>query len=289
MSSIVEEAGGVDSGQAVTSEVRQRIIEWCGQYGLLGILHQRVETVIFPPRVIQADSGSFDIWQGELIRTPGGWQSRGEEHLETEPQEYHPREPGVWWHPISSLDITREEFETGWGRFFPSVTADDFSDVEVLPDAPTFFEQYQEPLRDFLEAAAELTVPILALGRRTKDETAPRENAIVALACLSGIASATRSRFRLTSDGEILEHWVAPNLLSALAMKALRDMAGGHEFLRCENHKCRGLFTSRAYQARYCSTRCRGTVNKRVQRRNKHVRRKTQPPNGRAVNRRKPR
>ncbi len=45
-----------------------------------------------------------------------------------------------------------------------------------------------------------------------------------------------------------------PSLLSALAMMAAQDLAGGSRILRCA--ACASLFVTSAYQAKYCSLQC---------------------------------
>ena len=58
--------------------------------------------------------------------------------------------------------------------------------------------------------------------------------------------------------------WRAKSLLTSCAMMAYLDLVAGKRVLACE--VCDKPFVSGAYQARYCSERCRNTALKRAYR-----------------------
>ena len=65
----------------------------------------------------------------------------------------------------------------------------------------------------------------------------------------------------LPSDGVLRQEWLSTSLLGTLAMMVLLDLTERRRILTCE--KCGGVFVTKAYQARYCSDRCRFTAQKR--------------------------
>ena len=65
----------------------------------------------------------------------------------------------------------------------------------------------------------------------------------------------------LPSDGVLRQEWLSTSLLGTLAMMALLDLTEQRRILTCET--CGGVFVTKAYQARYCSDRCRFTAQKR--------------------------
>lgn len=63
------------------------------------------------------------------------------------------------------------------------------------------------------------------------------------------------------ADGRVVQVAHSPSLTGHLAFMASLDLAEGWRMLDCRN--CRVPFLTRAYQARYCSDRCRNAAQKR--------------------------
>jgi hypothetical protein len=68
-------------------------------------------------------------------------------------------------------------------------------------------------------------------------------------------------RLWITSHMTLDYYWGFPSLISSLAMMVVQDMVEQRRIRFCE--ACGVLFLSSAPQARYCSTRCRNTAEKR--------------------------
>ena len=95
-----------------------------------------------------------------------------------------------------------------------------------------------------------------------------RPNAVdddaLAIHALNAYVSTVRWCLAPTQDG-MVQRWASPSFFASLAMMILQDVAGKTRPRICRT--CGRVFVSSAYQARYCSPRCRHTMNKRVFRR----------------------
>lgn len=182
--------------------------------------------------------------------------------------------------------------ESGAGRWigygelyssFRSMSFKEFRDYPLpLPLSREFWLGYTEPVFAIVHAAAWLRQALLkiktmeegtptaqdgeepkAAGEHDREEMAWEGAGM--LANLTGTVSPvlayddTRQHFRLG--------WIFPSLLSSLAMMITQDLAEDHTLHICE--VCGAPFISSAYQALYCSSRCRFRMQKRRQRREK--------------------
>ena len=264
------------TGYVLTPESETQVLQWCRRFGLLGVLLQRVETVVFPPRPVASDGPrSAGVIRTRLLRTPVGWQLKSEENVgEPFPAEVE-HESGVMGHPLSSFEITREPFTPTWTKFFPSIPSDQQETYPYPhPREDAFFWLYSEPIDEFLRAAGEL-IGALETVAWSKAQDRPDFGPLSAFANaiheLNGLAAATRPVSWPQGDGSLRDLWVAPTLLASLARMALQDLTRGNEVRFCANPTCHRLYVSSAYQARYCSEKCRHTVNKRAFRRNRRT------------------
>lgn len=261
----------------VTPETAATVIHWCRQFGLLGILLQRVETVDFAPRAIpDVDPEWTGVRRSRLFRTPGGFQLEGDSNSESISETEV--ESVVMLHPLGSSEITREPITQTWVKFFPSIPPDQRATYSYPhPLDEHFFRIYGEPIDEFLRAARELTEPLATIAASKSaqhQDFGPFSPFANAIRQLNGLAATIGSQFWPGEDGTLHERWVAPTLIASLARMALRHLAGGMEVRVCENPTCHKLYASSAYQARYCSERCRHTVNKRAVRQNARNKRK---------------
>jgi hypothetical protein len=274
-------------------------------------LLQRLEAVVFLPRA----RPEYHWWlQQTMRRTASGWDIRATGMGGAGVTFTDFLAPGVRWQSTTgkSSETTLAE---SWLRFFPAT----LDALEGLPDSPGmrgFFRQYQEPIEDFFHSAAALTAAVEAIAdarrnARPDDGPSPSEQAIDqliqsgseeaialpgysdpfedAITRLNKWAGSISPHFTIRSSRTVEEQWRAPTLLASLAMLALRDLASGCWPRRCENVTCRRLYVSRAYQAQYCSERCRLTVNKRTYRQNKRSYQQKDARIRRAARRRRPR
>jgi hypothetical protein len=275
------------SGYVLMPESEEGLLRWCQQFGLLGVLLQRVETVVFAPRPApHANPRRSGASQDRLYRTPMGWQLAGRTTSGAAISDDGWAEPGVMLHGLSSFELSREPITQTWSRFFPTI---DRRRRETYPYPPpgdeAFFSIYAEPVEEFIRAAGEFVGALDVIGR-CKAENKPDFGALrpfaSAVHTLNGFAATSRRLSWPMPDGTLRQLWIAPTLLATMATLALHDLEGGQEIRRCENHTCAKLYVSAAYQSRYCSKRCRYAVNKRAFRRD-HPKNRAKP--GTLINR----
>ena len=277
LAEIVRQGRYTVAEQALTAETESGLLAWCQRFGLLGVLLQRVETVVFPPQTLPARGDRRRmVARNCLVRTPRGWQMVCSMVDLDAPSLAGARASGeVMLHPLNSFQITPEPIATTWARFFPSFQAESYEGFH--PGYDEFFQMYQEPIEEFFRAASELIDALETIARiagQESQDSDSRFNLRSAINVLDGLASATRLHHQLTNDDGLVEQWIAPTLLSSLALMAFHDLAGGRELRNCENRTCSRLYVSGAYQARYCSERCRQTVNKRTFRQNERLKKR---------------
>ncbi|HUS98511.1 MAG TPA: hypothetical protein VMX97_17430, partial [Hyphomicrobiaceae bacterium] len=158
----------------LTPASAEKLISWCNEYGLLGILHHRVSNVVLAPRWVEHEVGqsALVVRQREYIRTnlgwdtaereTGGWKIRDRQDeppkegdiIDPDDKPHDWPRPGVIAQPLGSASCKREPLSGTWAQFFPDIPKEK---SEVLPyPAPLsdeFWHQYAEPVDDFVEAA----------------------------------------------------------------------------------------------------------------------------------------
>ena len=258
------------SSRAITPETAESVVSWCQQYGLLGVLLQRVETVVLPVQATRSRSKKErSVSQTSYHRTRKGWQEAAPTGLIETTSLPDPSKAGVMLHGLDDSHIVWEPLSQTWGTFFPSVPAKQRHNFPYPhPHDAAFWRMYAEPLDVFLDAAAAVSwlLATIAGGPDTigqnRVSSDPRVDYAWAISTLNGCARAQLD-FQPTKMTKISQHFIAPTLFASLALTALQDLAG-QKFHACK--KCGRLYVSRAYQTRYCSTRCRATINKRTYR-----------------------
>ena len=237
----------------------ERLLEWCSQYGLLGILLHRVETATFPAetRFPRGLSGNVPVPVAErLERTNSGWRI-----LDVVPF-LHPPLPGAYLRrKLGDFEITFESLSESWAHYFPGVSAADLDSYQYPPVfGLEFWRQYAEPLSEFVDAVRMFREAVDALrnlehqSRLSPEQTQPWLRAERVIHALSEPVSPMLYR---TGTGYGLG-WACHSLLGTFAMMAMLDLSGAR-MLECANPKCRGLFVSKAVKAKYCNTTCRST------------------------------
>jgi hypothetical protein len=234
----------------LTAGSEQLILNWCAGYGLLGILPHRVLQVVLPPKAGR---------QVQYIRLGIGWTAveRGGENP------LRPIRPaGAVVQPLRGVGITMEPLRETWARFFPDLPVaerDSFVYPEPLTDS--FWKSYAEPLQDFLSGARTLLELLGAIRLQSSRRlgvlhqlmTGGLPIAINALVAPIGIGA------QLDRPGRPGLNWIGNSLLASFTMMLLEDLSRGRA-LQCP---CGQLFVSDAYQARYCSRRCRWRFEQR--------------------------
>lgn len=147
-----------------------------------------------------------------------------------------------------------------WTAFFPGISPANGEVAYPEPLSEQFWRHYGESVEHFLKVAQSFKL-IAELDLR-KDISGPgRQQALRVLnAMVAGVQP-------LLVPGEkgLRQTWSFPSLISAFAWMLSRDLASGR-FHSCK--ACGTPFASTAYQAKYCSERCRWAGQKRRQRKN---------------------
>jgi len=220
----------------LTSDTQSRLLEWCRQFGLLGVLLQRVETVVLAPRTEAVRRGTSEVIQTIYKRSSTGWQlikMHGAELTRDTGVMVQDRDLGhVIWEPLGQT----------WTKFFPAVPETERDTYPYPnPSEDEFWEIYGEPVGEFLRAADGLSATLAEIAReRERSSPTSFDACIPALERLNRYAAAVRLWVFPNRDGRLSQFWIAPTLLSSLAMMALQDLAEQREVRECQT--CGRLF-----------------------------------------------
>lgn len=262
-------SGGVPE-EPLTKMPRRRLIEWTRKFGLLGVLPHTCTSAVLAPRWAEGRLfGNTVIEQDTLTRSGATWRRRA---TQVTPHNVPEHEisvvvgdivPPEFWTPkiekphalmrtsLLGGELERVDLAEAWGPYFPLADAggcaQDYDYPTPLSDR--FWEEYSEPLSEFMSAAHSLTETIKVAW----DTTDPDLSA-------AGVARLNMA-LDLTNPCFHHEDGLSPSmshgsLISALAYMALRDISEKGRLVKyCK--LCGGLFTTRRPEAMYCSERCR--------------------------------
>lgn len=291
----------------LTPESEQGLLDWCTRYGLLGVLLHRASAVTLAAR--------WEPVRGDYVRDgvtrvaiepvlhryfpiATGWQvtSTSQPSRVIEPTDSiraqdlvsEADRPTGWPVPhaiirnVSENTFEEEPLSKTWARFFPSVPESDKDDFNYPgPLSERFWRLYAEPVHDFLDAARSLRSALRALGQMKPYEEASDEERREIVGGRDTLHSLTRSvspTIALLEDGSIRQEWIAPSLLASLGMMALQDLSEDRRIRSCT--ACGSIFLTSAYQAQYCSPRCRNRAQKQRHRERVRARRGESTPDG---------
>jgi hypothetical protein len=144
-----------------------------------------------------------------------------------------------------------------WGKFFPDVPEKEKETYFYpIPNSDDFWSLYAESIEDFLTGA------LLLHDAIEETELEPNEEYAQTLHYnLNFLLPPVSTIIKRSEDGSLQQRWMAPSLLSCFATMAAQDLTQNRKVLACEN--CNKMFVTEAYQARYCSDKCRRTAQKR--------------------------
>ena len=287
----------------LTPESESLILDWCAAHGLLGILLQETEAVSYAARWGNAELGEDGGREGVLqpIRTTyrwtgsvwdiAGWTERKEPwSLPADPRHSVPfgNEDDIYegnvvcpelvserWRPevlVSPMDNGAHSMRPlgpAWGPFFPRVRPDARSHNQYpWPGSERWWGEYAEPVDRFLDAADLFFDALTTLepGADRHEAWGVRHAGLPTggQILLHGLLQSVRPILFRSSDGDWVGGWRAKSLLSSYAVMAYLDLIDGKRVLACDT--CGKPYVSGAYQARYCSDRCRNTALKRAYR-----------------------
>jgi len=267
--------------EVLTVESERRLLEWCQNYGLLGILPHRAVHFTLAPREKKFPRKYLRLWHAEqppprLIRTQvhfyrvaSGWRTldRPLQSFQTPPPRIVMR--GVGGEELDILQLINA------GRFFKGIDLDSPEQWDnfryPVPLSDRFWKLYGEPLDDFLRAADNFRHALIAIRQRR----APRSihesvDLDTGLRFLQGMLAPVSMTADFKPGRGIRPKWISGSLLAAMTVMALADMGAGR-VLRCM--ECgKPYISKRIKQTRYCSKQCRWRVQMRVWRSRKKKR-----------------
>ncbi len=169
--------------------------------------------------------------------------------------------PHIVFEGLGSSNVEAEPLRNRWWRFFPDVAEEDAETFEYpTPFTDEFAKAYAEPVGEF-KAASRILQGALSNIQHHKPvdalEPGDAETVREGFDLLNSLVSFVHPAVLPVNDGTYQLQWLTHSLFASLAMMALQDLTEHRHLLRCE--VCRRLFASSAYQARYCSERCRNT------------------------------
>jgi hypothetical protein len=181
--------------------------------------------------------------------------------------------PRVWLRDLLRGELIEEDLDQTCARYLPGVAAVDYpkpalAEVDDEQALRSFWERYAEPLDDFVRAASALREALGGLREaRPLSEMTPQQLQDLSrgISTLHALIFPVRAAVGVLEDGSRREQWISPSLLSSLAKMVHQDVTGGKRPLACA--ACGRTFVANAYQAKYCSPRCRNTAQKREYRR----------------------
>ena len=277
----------------LSPESEASVLSWCREFGLLGVLLQRTLSIVLAPRLERdvADADQDGLQNPTLvptlrryIRTNEGWQElssfilgkgghliEGEAEREGElvSDDDVPKgwpKPSVLIQKLHNNIWVEEQFSETWSRFFPEMPNGNWENYSYpIPTSEEFWKLYAEPVDEFLAGVHTLSWAFDGLSHNNpiataseKDEQSSRRG----IKILNALVAPVSTKIIRLEDGSSFEQrWVAPSLLSLFAMMLLQDLTEKKRVLRCP--VCGKRFLSDAYQARFCSDKCRYTAQKR--------------------------
>lgn len=242
------------------------ILEWCAEYGVLGILPHRVRILEYAlkgnekVKLIQQRVGG--TWESLLI-------SDDVIRLVDVGNELKARLPEGDWdcigvESINFLDLsTQIEWTRNEGDLVDRFIAEESraawkSGVYPAPLSPWFWNIYGEPILEFYNGAKLLYDCLMTILTDGPDSTAKS----LAARKLNILAEPVTHMATINSTGSLCCHLAAPSLLSTYAAMILMDLAEPNRLLSCT--ECGRIFASGTSRAAYCSSTCRNRYNRRL-------------------------
>jgi hypothetical protein len=210
----------------------------------------------------------------------------------TDTRRYTPAPPEMWspaWLPprvfgrsLTDGAWTVRSVAEAWGPYFHELTLDQRETHRYAAPLDFYFwYEYAEPRDAFVRAARLFADAIRELGRPRGEGEYPfarGEEWAAANVAFHRLLGGALPAMRYTHEA-FERAWRPRSLLASFAVMASLDLSAGMKVLACD--VCGKPFVSGAYQARYCSPRCRQTATQRAyrqRRRERGERAATEPP-----------
>ena len=273
-------------------ESEQALLAWCSAHGLLGLLPHEAEVAYLAPRwgpMPEFEQAGIPLVPTRLMYQWGytGWQVGADAWWKTLDQALKdapkqeagvvPRQfqPDYWGAPsvlrraIGDASWATLPIEHAWGPFFPDLAEQERRDYFYqVPLSDAFWMEYGEPVSTFLEAATLFSETLQNLDAKARSDDdnevgwAEHRRTEAHRALFSFLAGCTPALADERADGGHTRAFHSKSLLASLAMMAYLDLTSGKRVLLCDEDG--RPFVSGAYQARYCSDRCRNRALKRA-------------------------
>jgi len=285
----------------LTNDGEKLLLDWCVRHGLLGVLLQRTSFLTLAARwvplpkipglkrigpksskglvasytqVARSNTGWREDWSliGEFGISKSEWAKRKEGRpLSLGAMKELGVVPSVHLQELDHFKWGNEPLGKTWARFFPDVPSSEAETYDYpLPSTPEFWRQYAEPVESFLGAARILYNSYKELeAAKHFHEPSELERILIRQGWdrLNALLSAVSPALHVRNDWTFEQVWVPASLLGAYAMMLLTDLDEQAPILRCL--VCGTIFTSISPKAKYCSTKCRRTQQKRANRERK--------------------
>ena len=250
------------------SDADRAILEWCDESGLLGILPVTLSYIQLPSTREQLPNGLQRETQKTHARMIGSWITRvrsSDSLAATDPQPADVAEMMTerynFWRSVASIERGCDAFEQV-AAFFPEVQRSAQRTFPFpKPNTREFWEQYGEKARDIARWASEFSnaVRIVSEGiRRTTKTDKEKVHFHQAIGWLETLARGVGVAFRLDLGARLYPKHDSSGLLASFAWMFLWDVCEDRRLLTCE--RCGLPFVSNEFRAKYCSPRCRASV-----------------------------
>ncbi|HUT79311.1 MAG TPA: hypothetical protein VM285_16545 [Polyangia bacterium] len=256
---------------ALPLDIGQKVLDWCGRFGLLGLWHHQLVAAFLPPRttrnmqerVVRIRAGRAASSGFAAEKPPAG--DRGAALWCMLPRSFRDSSR-MQWTPVA--DPPRAKLRGLWASFFPRTPGSDLARRGynfALQEG--FWRGYGEPLEAFLSAAVlwrDFAYWEAWCNRRDEEDWAMAQESVHAL--LGGLYPA----LGLSKKQSVLK-WRSNSLLGALSGMVVLQREDEHKrIVPCV--ECGKWTVSSQPNRRYCSNTCRRRANTRANRANRKLR-----------------
>ena len=254
------------------------ILEWCRNYGLLGVLLHKTMSMAFRTRSKGGRNVQWSTGRWLSVKQPddGKTPRKFADLLKDERQHAEP-------HAMvrRALNEVRREPLTGtWKEFFPRIPPKEVAGHPFsTPETASFWRMYAEPVDEFILAATQVRAAVDGLCRSAKN--GPRSDYPMCEEALAALLAPTTVIAPITKRGVVLT-WASPSLLGYLGLMLLQDITRVGRVITCPDCGHRKV----SKRGIYCSIKCRKNAETRRYRARKKAA-TTQAPAGVAPKKRK--
>jgi hypothetical protein len=240
----------LSSHAPVSGDLAQSVLEWCGRYGLLGLL---------PHNLLSLRIGDWHLTRSGMDWVTSGYtgsRSRWGPGIDTGPWE----------------EVIVEQFGQGaeysdlrhdWWFYFPEVDDEGRGEsfpygppLQIVPLTKEFWEHYGEPLDRVVDVARYFANAVKMISR-------PRRRPVLenyggkldrrgAIKRLDQLVSCVAQGIDVDSKGHPARRMRSPSLLGHLVVQAIQDVAGGR-IVMCP---CGKLFASEHWKQKHHDLDC---------------------------------